>query len=79
MSHDELLDRIVSDPGVGGGQPRVRGTRIPIAVLLDGLAEGLSPGELVDHYPQLSPADVSGALACAAELSKENVWKVAVG
>jgi uncharacterized protein (DUF433 family) len=43
---------------------------------LDGLAEGLTPEELIDHYPQLKTDDVRAALAYAAELSRENLWKV---
>ena len=77
MSHDELLDRITVDPRVCGGKPCIRGTRINIAVILDGLAEGLTPEQIMDHYPQLTLDDLHAALAYAAELSKENIWKVA--
>ena len=70
-------EHIVVDATVCGGQPCVKGTRIPIAVLLDGLAEGLSPAELIDHYPQISLADIGAALAYAAELARESVWKIA--
>ncbi len=64
---------------VCGGQPCIRGTRVYIAIILDGLAEGLSPEEIIGHYPQLTVDDIRAALAYAAELSRENVWKVAVG
>ena len=77
MSHDDLLNRITIDPNVCGGKPCIRGTRINIAVILDGLAEGLTPEQILDHYPQLTLDDLHGALAYAAELSKENIWKVA--
>lgn len=79
MTYDELLNRVSVDPKVCAGKPCIRGTRIYIAIILDGLAEGLTPTELVDHYPQLSLDDISAALAYAAELARENVWKVAVG
>ena len=39
----------------------------------------LSPEEIIDHYPQLTLDDIHAALAYAAELSRENVWKVPVG
>ena len=77
MSYDELLNRIMVDPGVCGGKPCISGTRINIAVVLDGLAEGLTPDQIIDHYPQLTLDDIYAALAYAAELSKENIWKVA--
>ena len=69
-------DHISVDPAVFGGQPCIRGTRIPISVLLDGLAEGLTPIQLVDHYPHLTLEDIQAALAYAAELAREGVWKI---
>ena len=38
---------------------------------------GLTNQEILEHYPQLTVDDVHAALAYAAELAKENVWKVA--
>jgi len=77
MTHDELLGRVSVDPKICGGQPCIRGTRIYIAIILDGLAEGLTPEQIIDHYPQLAFEDIRAALAYAAELSRENLWKVA--
>jgi uncharacterized protein (DUF433 family) len=76
MTREALLDRITVNPGVCGGKPCVRGTRIDIAILLDGLAEGLTPNQLIDHYPQLTPDDIRAALTYAAELSRESIWKL---
>ena len=69
-------EHVVVDATVCGGEPCVKGTRIPIAVLLDGLAEGLSRAKLIDHYPQISLADIGAALAYAAELARGNVWRI---
>jgi uncharacterized protein (DUF433 family) len=79
MTYEALLNRVSVDPKVCGGKPCIRGTRIYIAVILDGLAEGLTPEQIIDHYPQLTLDDIHAALAYGAELSRENVWKVAVG
>ena len=79
MKYDDLLSRISVDPKVCGGKPCIRGTRIYIAIILDGLAEGLTPEQLIDHYPHLTLDDIHAALAYAAELARENVWKVAAG
>ena len=76
MTYSDLLKRVTVDPKVCGGQPCIRGTRIYIAVILDGLAEGLTPEQIIDHYPQLTREDIRAALAYAAELSRENIWKV---
>lgn len=79
MNYDDLLSRISIDPKVCGGKPCIKGTRIYIAIILDGLAEGLTSGQIIDHYPQLTQDDIHAALAYAAELTRENVWKVAAG
>lgn len=76
MSHEELLERVSVDPRVCGGKPCIRGTRIYIAIILDALAEGLSPEQILDHYPSLSHDDIRAAVAYAAELARENVWKI---
>jgi uncharacterized protein (DUF433 family) len=70
-----LMARITSRPDVCGGRPCVRDTRIEIAVILDGLAEGLADADLIDHYPQLTTEDIHAALAYAADLAHESVWK----
>lgn len=76
MTRKQLLDRVVSDPHVCGGKPCIRGTRIHVSIILDALAEGLSPEEILDHYPSLKPEDIRGAMAYAAELARETLWKV---
>jgi Uncharacterized conserved protein len=79
MTYEELLNRVSVDPAICGGKPCIRGTRIYIAIILDGLAEGLTPEQIIDHYPQLTLEDIRAALAYAAEMSRENIWKVAAG
>lgn len=76
MTHEELLQRVMVDPAVCAGKPCIRGTRIYISIILDGLAEGLTPEEIIDHYPSLQIEDIRGAMAYASELARENVWKV---
>ena len=63
--------RIASDPLVCHGKPCVRGTRIMVSVILDNLAEGLSPDEIVAEYPPLTLDDVRAAIAYAAALTRE--------
>ncbi len=77
MDNARLLERIVTDPERCGGRPCVRGTRIEVAVILDALAEGLSPEDIRDHYPSLEPEDIRAAIAYGAELARENLWRVA--
>lgn len=79
MTHEELLKRVTVKPDICSGKPCIRGTRIYIAIILDALAEGSTPEEIIDHYPSLTLDDIHAALAYAAELSRENIWKVAAG
>ena len=65
MSNREL-NSIVSTPEVLGGQPCIRGTRIPVAVVIDSLAEGLTPAQIIDHFPPLTENDVRAAVAYVA-------------
>jgi uncharacterized protein (DUF433 family) len=53
---------IVADPEHLGGSPRVRGTRISVALILEALAEGMSIEEIVDAYPSLTREAVRGVL-----------------
>jgi uncharacterized protein (DUF433 family) len=64
-------DRISRDPVVCHGKPCIRGTRIMVSVVLDNLAAGLTPDEVVAEYPPLTLADVRAAMAYAADLARE--------
>ena len=75
MKEQQLMARITSRPNVCGGRPCIRDTRIEIAVILDGLAEGMTEVEIMDHYPQLTRDDIHASLAYAADLAHESVWK----
>jgi uncharacterized protein (DUF433 family) len=76
MSRDELQRRITADPAIYAGAACVRGTRVPVVVILDALAEGLTVEEILDHYPSLDAEDVWAAAAHGADLARENLWKV---
>lgn len=67
----DWVDRIATDPNVCHGKPCVRGTRIMVAVILDNLAEGITPEEIVAEYPPLTLEDVRAAIAYAATLARE--------
>jgi uncharacterized protein (DUF433 family) len=54
---------IVADAEHLGGSPRVTGTRISVALILESLAVGMSVTEIVDAYPSLTEESVRGVLA----------------
>jgi len=64
-AYRKLLKRVVVKPNVYGGEPCFEGTRINIAVILDSLADGLSPKEITKHFPPLTEQDVRAAIAYA--------------
>jgi uncharacterized protein (DUF433 family) len=58
-----MKDWIVADPEHLGGSPRVRGTRISVALILESLAAGMSVAEILDAYPSLTEESVRGVLS----------------
>lgn len=71
MTRTKLLNRIAVDPKICHGKPCIRGTRIMVSVILDNLAEGRTPEQIVRDYPPLKIEDVKAAIAYAAELASE--------
>ena len=67
----DWLKRITVDPEVCHAKPCIRGTRIMVSVVLDNLAEGLSPDEIVKEYPPLNLDDIRAAISYAATLTRE--------
>jgi len=61
------LGRIEINPDVMLGKPVIRGTRIPVELILRKLGEGATEDELLDAYPRLVRADIRAALSYAAE------------
>ena len=66
MTVSALADRITVDPEQCGGRPCVRGLRIRVTDVLDLLASGLSPAQLLDELPDLELDDVSACLRFAS-------------
>ena len=60
-------DRIVIDPGIHHGEPCIRGTRVPVSVIVGSIADGDTPEQVVDAWPQLTGEDIRSALKFAAE------------
>ncbi len=63
----DLLDRITLNPAVRSGKPVVRGTRITVTDVLEYLAGGMTPEEILDDFPDLDADDIRAVLAFAAQ------------
>jgi uncharacterized protein (DUF433 family) len=75
-----LTDRIDINPEVMLGKPVIRGTRIPVELILRKLSDGASDADLVDAYPQLTREDIQAAIRYAADaLAHEEVVFIGTG
>ena len=63
---------IVVDPEIAHGQACFKGTRVPVSVVLDNLAAGLTAKEILESYPSLDPKAIQAAIAYGAELAREH-------
>ncbi len=70
-THEELLNRISIDPRVCFGKPCIKGTRIWVSLILDFLASGMTPDEVLKQYPGLTGLDIRACIAFGAEMSRE--------
>jgi uncharacterized protein (DUF433 family) len=70
------LDRITSDPNVLSGRPCIRGQRIRVTDILELLASGATPAEILADYPYLEAADITASLEYAARLSDHPIIRL---
>ena len=71
--HLSWQDHIESTPDVLRGKPRIKGTRIPVSLLLGYLAEGYSPEQIISEFPDLSREQIAACLDYARELAEFEV------
>jgi len=67
-------ERVVIDEKILGGKPVIRGTRIPVYLIVELVANGLSIKDILKEYPELSEEDVKAALRYAASLLKRETY-----
>jgi len=64
---------IVSDPEILRGRPRIKGTRIPVALVLGHLAAGKTSADILTEFPDLASEQIAACLDYARELSEFEV------
>lgn len=75
---EQLWRRISIDSKVMVGKPVIRGTRIPVELIVRMLAQGIPESDVLREYPRLRPDDIRAALAYAAQaLANEDVFPLA--
>ena len=67
MEKENLLERITVNPAVMVGKPTIRGLRITVEQILKALANGLTPDQLLEDYPDLEKEDIKACLFYATE------------
>lgn len=60
------MERIVTDPKVLAGKPVIRGTRIPVHLILNLVANGKTTAQIIEDYPDLTAPDIKAAIDHAA-------------
>ena len=58
---EELLERIVVDPDILVGKPVIKGTRVPVCLIVELVAAGMTSKQIIEEYPQLKEEDVKAA------------------
>jgi uncharacterized protein (DUF433 family) len=64
-----LQDRILLDPAIGGGKPIIRGTRLPVTVVVGSLADRMTFAEIPREY-EITADDIRAALKYLADLPR---------
>ncbi len=69
----EWKSYIASDPEILRGKPRIKGTRIPVSLILGHLAAGATPESIIAEYPDLTPHQIAACLDYARDLAEFEV------
>ena len=64
-------DHIHSDPGILGGKPVVRGSRISVELILEYFEDGATVADILTAYPHITEVDIRAAIAFARDLLHE--------
>jgi uncharacterized protein (DUF433 family) len=60
---EDWKSRITVDPEILAGKPIIKGTRIPVELIIDLLANGWTTEEILENYPKLKKEDITAALS----------------
>ena len=68
-----VFERVISDPGILGGKPIIRGTRISVEMILEWLGSGASRDDIIARHPHLTAEDVAQATEFAASAFRNDI------
>ena len=74
MQNQEILQRISLTHDICHGKPCIKGTRIPVYLIVSLVAEGESIESIIQDYPSLTPEDIKAAIHYAAKLCEYEAY-----
>lgn len=72
------FERITFDPKIMQGQACIRGMRIPVSLVINLVANGMTSGEIIKQYPDLEQEDIKQSLEYASWLARDEVYMTPV-
>ncbi|OGL46708.1 MAG: hypothetical protein A2161_22390 [Candidatus Schekmanbacteria bacterium RBG_13_48_7] len=66
-----MNNRIISDPHICGGDPFIKGTRIPVNIILSHLAAGENFDMIIKNFPRITVEDIKACLEYSSFLASE--------
>lgn len=76
MENKEIFERILSNPEILHGKPCIKGTRIPVYLIVSLVGEWVSIDEIIKDYPSLTPEDIKAAVKYASKLCEYEAYAV---
>lgn len=73
MTRINWQEHITIDKDIHHGEACIKGTRVPVAIIVGSIADGMSMDEILDEYPQLKRESIQAALAYAADAVRQEI------
>ena len=73
---EKFFEHISSDPDICHGKPCIKGTRIPVYLIVSLVGEGMSVEEIINDYPSLIAEDIKAAIQYAAKLCEYEAYAI---
>jgi uncharacterized protein (DUF433 family) len=67
LTDTQITSRVTRNPQILSGKPIIRGTRVPVYLIVDFVTNGATPAQIVADYPDLTVEDVEAALAFSTQ------------
>ncbi len=76
MEDRKIFECISSDPDILHGKPCIKGTRIPVYLIVSLVAEGVTVDEIISDYPSITPEDIKTAVKYASKLCEYEAYAI---